>query len=145
MAGIECPHDGCTYVVPGGNGDATTGALITAHSKTHDSKKANGEKVRRPAIFPEETTEASCPDGGTTSRPPRSQQKNRYSSFWSVVTTDSDTTSLATQGRIFLRKPWMAAIRKLAVKKEMWSRRSNLWRPEKRGGGLIYPPGSRGD
>ena len=61
MARIECPHDGCTYVVPEGHGDATTAALITAHSKTHDSKKANGEKaekVRRPAISSEGTTEA---------------------------------------------------------------------------------------
>ncbi len=112
MAGIECPHDGCTYVVPGGYGDATTGALITAHSKTHDSKKANGEKaekVRRPAISSEGTTEAwtyFLSRWGHYIRPPRSQQKNRYSSFWSVVTTDSDTTSPTTQRRIFLRKPW---------------------------------------
>ena len=61
MAGTECPFNGCHYVVPEGTLDGMAPVLLSAHAMNHRIRGAAGEKaekVRRPTISSEGTTEA---------------------------------------------------------------------------------------
>ena len=70
MARIECRHDGCTYVVPEGHGDATTAALITAHSRgPHNEVTPTGMSLHE-RITPTRTTSAHTVEArGTVEMP----------------------------------------------------------------------------